>query len=94
MARVTIDVERVLETANNLFANPDVPVESKRGVSVLLERVLFETGNYAGFMYRNLSDTHHPGMGDSVWLDEDEWDRVYLYSRTLRKPRSKRRCGV
>lgn len=93
MARVTIDVERVLDLANNLLANPDNAVDRKVGVCVLLERVLHETGNYAGYMYRNLSDTHHPCMGDSVWLDEDEWDRMYLHSNALKKPRSKR-CGV
>ena len=85
MARSTIDVLWVLEDTNRLLDLPTVPVGVKQGAAVLLERVLFQTGNYAGFMYLNLSDTHHPCKEGAVWTDEDRAARVYLYSRRMKK---------
>ena len=94
MARKTIHVERVLEIANNYLACPHLTAENKQGVYQLLQRVLHETDNYAGFGYRNLADNHRPLLLDPdgayigknpEWSEDDESSRVYYLSPNLRK---------
>jgi hypothetical protein len=94
MAKKTIQVERVLEIANNYLACTGLTAETKQGVYQVIQRVLHETGNYAGFMYLNLTDDHRPyllkedGSFDRLnpeWSDNDENSRVYLYSRLMKQ---------
>lgn len=82
-ARSTVDVLWVLEDANRILALPTVGADVKRGVAVLLERVLFQTGNYAGFLYHS----HNPK--DERWTAEENAARIYLYSRRLKKQADK-----
>lgn len=53
--RKTIPVEKVKEIANQFLANSSnneyMNSDVRAGVAVLLERILFETKNYAGFNY-------------------------------------------
>ena len=51
--RKTIEVEKVKEIVNNLLANSTEEVTSMERLMAarVLERVLFETGNYKGFGY-------------------------------------------
>lgn len=52
MARKTIPVESVKAIANGMLANsrPEL-VESREAIAVMLERILFDTGNYHGYKY-------------------------------------------
>ena len=93
MAKKTIQVERMLEICNGYLACTGMTAEAKQGVYQVIQRVLHETGNYAGFMYRNLRDDHRPCIVDAEgkfvgldpnWSDDDENSRVYLYSRHLK----------
>jgi hypothetical protein len=78
-SRSTVDVLWLLEDTNRILALPTVQADVKRGVALLLERVLFQTGNYAGFLY--LSDRQK----DGDWTPEENAARVYLYSRRLKR---------
>jgi hypothetical protein len=98
MAKKTIRVERVLEIANRYLACDGLTAETKQGVYQVLQRVLHETGNYAGFMYLNLRDDHRPCItnctgryiGDNPgWTKDDENSRVYLYSPQLKEQADK-----
>ena len=52
MARKTIAVEDVKSAANGMLARSYETVKEGRiGVYVLLERILFDTGNYHGYKY-------------------------------------------
>lgn len=94
-SRSTVDVLWILEDTNRFLKEAHgVSADVKRGAAVMLERVLFQTGNYAGFMYLNLSDTHHPCKKGAVWTDEDRAARVYLYSRRLKKQADKAAAKV
>jgi len=88
MARSTVDVLWLLEETNRILALPTVETDVKRGMAVLLERVLHQTGNYAGFMYLS----HNPK--DEKWTPEENASRVYLYSRRLKKQADKAAAKV
>ena len=49
MSRKTISVEKIKNKANNLLANPDIQMEQKLGVIIMIEGILSETDNYNGF---------------------------------------------
>jgi hypothetical protein len=52
MGRKTVDVEYVKMIANRILTNEDPKRSGEReGVAMLLEAVLFETGNYKGFKW-------------------------------------------
>lgn len=91
MARSTVDVLWLLEYTNGLLSLPNVTVEEKIGASRTLEAVLMKTGNYFGYMYSNLTDTHRCcRVGDlctdgTPWTAQDEQTRMYLYSPMMRK---------
>ncbi len=59
-SRKTVDVEFVRDLANKLMALPDSAVINsgyRMGVARVLEAVLHETDNYAGFNYKEWLDT-------------------------------------
>lgn len=56
MARKTIEVGKILKMANAFLAAKATTPEERDGVCVMLEAVLFETGNYKGFRYLEGSD--------------------------------------
>lgn len=49
--RKTIDVARVVDVCNRALALPDRSNEYRNGIISVLEHVLTETGNYAGYNY-------------------------------------------
>lgn len=51
MARKTIEVDRVLATANYYLAAPNTTAENRKGIYALLESILFATEQYRGFGY-------------------------------------------
>ncbi len=50
--RKTVDVAKVKAVANNYLSNDFLTPERKQGVIDLLDIILHETGNYAGFSYK------------------------------------------
>jgi hypothetical protein len=57
VARKTVPVEDVKRNANRMLRNSDETVKDGRiGVYMLLERVLFDTGNYKGYKYISPND--------------------------------------
>ena len=64
MSRKTIKVETVIDWANNYLARTDDQHRERRlGVLVMLDFILFETGNWQGFRYiTNLETDHTPGV--------------------------------
>ena len=52
MTRKTVSVEDVKRNANRMLRNSDETAKEGRiGVFILLERILFDTGNYKGYKY-------------------------------------------
>ena len=52
MVRKTISVEAVKENANRMLRDSDTTAKDGRiGIFSLLERILFDTGNYHGFRH-------------------------------------------
>lgn len=52
MSRKTIEIETLRKNANTFLADSaDEMVGERRGIALLLERALFETMNYKGFVY-------------------------------------------
>lgn len=49
--RKTIEVSKVLEDANRQLRRTDLSDETRLAIAMMLERVLFSTGNYKGFNY-------------------------------------------
>ena len=69
MSRKTISVEKIKNKANNLLANPDIQMEQKLGVIIMIEGILSETDNYNGFRYLNLEeDGSAPSLGTDGWV--------------------------
>ena len=64
MRRKTIRVETVIDWANNYLATSDDQCSERRlGVIAMLEKILYETGNYRGYRHiTNLETDHTPGV--------------------------------
>lgn len=60
--RKTIEVSKVLEDANRQLRRTDLSDETRLAIAMMLERVLFATGNYKGFNY-------------VAWVDEGGYRR-------------------
>jgi hypothetical protein len=77
----TTGVKDLLEYANKQLARTDefATREFKSGISVMIERVLYDTGNYSGFRFLN------PGDDSSLTnCDGSEfYNREYYTSRKL-----------
>jgi hypothetical protein len=69
MARKTIEVGKVLHMANHFLAAKNTSAEEREGVCVMVESVLMETGNYAGFRYLEAADypEEFDGLGSRRW---------------------------
>ena len=77
MARKTINVAVVVETANRYLSQPDVSAEFKKGVAMLVSKILNETDQYAGFGYNDT--TIHPVDNRDQWTQEMEFNRYYCF---------------
>ena len=64
MSRKTIRVETVIDLANHYLATSDDQCsERRKGVMMMLEKILHETENYRGFRHiTNLETDHTPGV--------------------------------
>jgi hypothetical protein len=77
MARKTIEVGKMLRVANTFLAAKNTTPEERDGVAVMIETILFETGNYQGFRYLESAD--YP---DELY---DGSRRAYYPSSTVRE---------
>lgn len=66
--RKTFDVESLLRKTNAALAAPGSTPDGREALAAMLENVLMETGNYAGFRYLENPDPSKPveGMGSRV----------------------------
>jgi hypothetical protein len=63
VARKTISIEAVKQNANRMLRDSDETAKEGRiGIFILLERILFDTGNYRGFRYAD----GHNGENDDT----------------------------
>ena len=86
--RQTISVKRIKEMANAKIAQDNTGQEGCIKIAVLLEDILFETGNYAGFNYiawhnggykqwvKACQEAGDPDLPNSPYLGAD-WKRFY-----------------
>lgn len=56
MARKTVDLQALVNTANGILAYPQMNPEFRSGVCLLLEHALMDSKNYGGFSYLNQND--------------------------------------
>ena len=79
MSRKTISVLQMLEYANIQLARTDkfVTKEYKEGIVTMIEKILHDTGNYAGFGFINNDDSECGTLG--------YYSRQYLYSDKMRR---------
>jgi hypothetical protein len=81
MSRKTVSVIMLLEYANKNLKRDDeyATVDFKSGVCTMIEMVLMDTGNYAGFMFQDNDDSDTGTLG--------YFTRSYFYSPKMRKER-------
>lgn len=51
VSRKTIEVSTVLKMVNSFLSAENTTADEREGVAALMEGILFETGNYAGYRY-------------------------------------------
>lgn len=103
MARKTISVLTILEKANKYLAcdGPRPTPEHRLGAASLLERILMDSGNYAGYGYlaahpdgtlraERVSSAPMATPEEVAAGDYDPTRRHYYYSRTLAREREER----
>ena len=85
MGRKTINVKDILEKCNTALESQaeGATQEFKSGVCTMLESILFDTGNYAGFRYLPSAGLTNPGTVDVKV--ENEFDRRYIINPQLTK---------
>jgi hypothetical protein len=65
MARKTFRVSELVNEVNDRLALSTCGPDGRKGMCTVVEHVLMETGNYAGFMYLNQASVpagHKPGI--------------------------------
>ncbi len=79
MSRKNIEVLSLLKWANYHLERKDefATVDFKSGICSMIEMVLHDTGNYAGFMFQNNDDSDTGTLG--------YYSRSYFYSGKMRK---------
>ena len=84
MARKSIDILPLLEFANQNLERQDefATVGFKAGICNMLEKVLMETDNYAGFGFLDNNDSDTGTLG--------YYSRHYYYSSKMRDEANKR----
>lgn len=63
--RKTVEVSKLVDVANTMLASEGTSKEFRQGVILMIENVLFETGNYNGFRYltnNELPEDIEPGV--------------------------------
>jgi hypothetical protein len=70
--RKTIEVARIKEIVNDMILNSlDDDKSSREHMSLVLEAVLIETGNYSGFQYLSRHDMESSFNGTSYGINDD-----------------------
>lgn len=93
MSRKTIPVRPLVEQANKLLALPDahgtvvdLNADFRRGVISMIEKVLFDSGNYNGFTYLSseLVREDQPHVLNTTYLrvGYDDTRRAYVLPKT------------
>ena len=79
MSRKTVNVLSLLEWANENLKRDDefATVDFKSGICLMIEMVLHESDNYAGFMFQDNNDSDCGTLG--------YYSRSYFYSAKMRK---------
>jgi len=79
MSRKTVSVLQMLEYANIQLARADkfVTKEYKDGIVTMIEKILHDTGNYAGFSFIDNNDIDCGTLG--------YYSRQYCYSDKMRR---------
>ena len=72
MSRKTFEVAALVDYVNSFLKDSEESRKQQRiGMMVMLERVLHDTGNYAGFRYLNQNEIPKESRYPGVWVDED-----------------------
>lgn len=71
--RKTVEVGKMLNIANHFLAAKNTTADEREGVIALIETMLFETGNYNGYIYLDTEEVDGAGSR-----------RRYLPSRKIR----------
>lgn len=81
MSRKTVEVSKVLAEANAMLANDKLSDGERQGIIALLERILFDTGNYQGYNFLDWMNG-----GSEQWHKQGESDdtTAYLGNQTKR----------
>ncbi len=87
MPRKTVNVLSLLEWANENLKRDDefATVDFKSGICCMIEMVLYESDNYAGFMFQDNSDSDTGTLG--------YYSRHYFHSMTMNFEARKRRAA-
>lgn len=94
MARKTFAIRPLIDQANHLLSLPDahgttrdLNADFRWGVIAMVERVLFDSGNYSGFRYLSseLVGADEPHVPNTTYLriGYDETRRAYVIPSTL-----------
>jgi hypothetical protein len=82
--RKTIDVATLTDSVNEMLAAGWTSQEERRGMCLVLERVLFKTGNYRGYRYlteREVPVGEKPGINPGEPSDDLD-DRIARFKNT------------
>ena len=84
MSRKTIDVLPLLELVNHWLGREDefATVDYKAGMCSMIETILMQSGNYAGFGFLDKNDSDTGTLG--------YYSRHYYYSSKMRDEANKR----
>jgi hypothetical protein len=77
MARKTLTVTALRDKTNSMLAAEGSTPEGRIALAVLLESVLFETGNYHGFNYQASEKVEDPQGERVLRKGYDDTRRVY-----------------
>lgn len=80
MARKTVEIEKVIELANRMMsACPDESVDVRKGIALMAEQILLDTGNYNGFCYIQKGGERVPESVICNGGNYDQTRRFYYY---------------
>lgn len=76
MPKKTIKVEKILDRVNHLLLHSNDKLKGeRRGLIVLLDGILIDSGNYKGFGYLDETSMKHSANGVSVGVRRDAADK-------------------
>ena len=87
MSRKTVNVLSLLQWANENLSRDDefATVDFKCGICSMIEMVLHDSGNYAGFMFQDNNDSDCGTLG--------YYSRSYFYSKKMNFEARKRKVA-